>query len=79
MTVLTIRIFPDHCVVAMNVKSTHIPTTAVNCSVATSSSESLPNDGEKLNQSKKPLFLKWDSGREILSCKACIQSSSQQK
>ena len=47
----------------MNVKSTRVPTTAVSYSVATSSSESLPNNGEKPNQAKRPLFPKWDEGR----------------
>ena len=44
----------------MNVKSTRALNTAVSCSVATSSSESLPNDGENPNQPKRPLFPKWD-------------------
>ena len=41
----------------MNVTSTHTPTTAVSGSVATSSTKSLPNDGEKFNQPKRLLFL----------------------
>ena len=49
----------------MNVKSTRVPTTAVSCSVVTSSSESLPNDGEKPNQPKRPLFPKWDYGHAL--------------
>ena len=35
-------------------------TTTVSCSVATSSSESLPGDGEKPNQLKRFCFLKCD-------------------
>ena len=42
---------------------THVSTTAVSYSIATSSSESLPNDGEKPNQLKRLLFLKCDYGR----------------
>ena len=44
---------------SMNVTST----TAVSCSVATSSSESLANDGEKHNQPKRLLFTKCDYGQ----------------
>ena len=46
----------------MNVTSTHISTTVVSCSVATSLSESLPNDSEKPNQPKRLLSLKCDYG-----------------
>ena len=49
----------------MNVTFTHASTTAVSCSVATSSSESLPNDGEKPNQPKRLLFPKYDYGHKI--------------
>ena len=38
-------------------------TTAVSCSVATLSSESLSNDGEELNQPKRLLFPKCDYGK----------------
>ena len=51
MTVQTIRIFLDYCVVWMW-QSTHAFTTTVSHSVATSSSESLPSDGEKLNHQR---------------------------
>ena len=44
------------------------PTTAVSCSVATSSSESLPNDGEKPSQPKKFLFSKCDYGKISMKC-----------
>ena len=54
----------------MNVTSTCASTTAVSCSVATSSSESLPNNGEKPNQPKKLLFLKYDYGGR--KTKVCI-------
>ena len=37
--------------------------TEVNCSVATSSSQSLPNNDEKPNQPKRLLFLKCDYGK----------------
>ena len=37
--------------------------TAFSCSVATSSSESLPSDGEKPNQPKRLLFSKCDFGK----------------
>ena len=61
----------------MNVTSTSASTTLVSCLVATLSSESLPNDGEKPNQLKRLLFPKYDYG----GCKteACIQFSTQQK
>ena len=49
----------------MNVKSTRVPTTAVSYLVATSSSQSLPNNDEKSNQPKRPLFPKWDEGRGL--------------
>ena len=49
----------------MNVTSTHASTTAVSCLVATSSSESLPNDGVKPNQPKRLLFLKCDYDHKI--------------
>ena len=49
VTVLTIRTFPDHWVHGMNMTSIRASTTAVSCSVATPSSESLSNDGEKPN------------------------------
>ena len=49
----------------MNVTSTCASTTAVSCSVATSSLESLPNDGEKPNQPKRLLFSKGDYGHKI--------------
>ena len=42
----------------MNVTST----AAVSCSVATSASESFPNDGQKVNQ-PKGLFSKCDCGK----------------
>ena len=45
--VQTARIFPNYHVAS---------TTPVSCSVATSSSESLPNDGEKPNLAKEILF-----------------------
>ena len=45
--------------------STRASTTAVSCSVATSSSESLPNDGVKANQPKRLLFSKCDYGYKI--------------
>ena len=48
-----------------DVTSTRASTTAVSCSVATSSSESLPNDGENPNQPKRLLFSKCDSGSNI--------------
>ena len=49
----------------MNVTST----TALSCSVATLSSESLPNDDEKPNQPKKFLIPNCDYGK---ICEACI-------
>ena len=49
----------------MNVTSTRASTTAIICSVATSSSEFLPNDGEKPNQPKRLLFLKCDYDHKI--------------
>ena len=63
MTIQTLRIFPDYCV-AENVTST----AEVNCSVATSLSESLPNNGEKPNQPKRPLFPKYDYGKIFMKC-----------
>ena len=60
----------------MNVISTCTSTTAVRCSVATSSSESLPNDGEKPNQPKKLLFLKYDyDGHKTFKCSFVRHSS----
>ena len=56
----------------MNVTSTNTSTTAVSYSVATSSSESLPNDGEKPNQLKILLFPKCDYGSKNDFHKACI-------
>ena len=52
--------------------STYAPTTAVSCLVTNSSSESLPNDGEKTNQPKVTLFPKWDYGPKISISEACI-------
>ena len=49
----------------MNVPPTHASATAVSCSVATASSESLSNDGEKPNQPKRFLFTKCDYGHKI--------------
>ena len=40
---------------------TRTPTTAVSCSVITSSTKSLPNDGEKSNQPKRLLFFDWNA------------------
>ena len=58
----------------MHVKST----TAVSCSVTTSSLESLLNDSEKPNQPKRFLFPKCDYGK--ISVKPVhIQFSNQQK
>ena len=61
----------------INGKSTRTPITAVSCSVATSSSESLPNDGKKPNQPKRPLFLKRNYAQGVRfhpSCEACISA-----
>ena len=55
----------------MNVTST----TAVSCSVATSSSESLLNDGEKPNQPKRFLFPEYDYGKISMS----VHFSTKQK
>ena len=55
-----------------------ISTTAVCCLVATSSSECLPNDGEKPNQPKRLLLPKCGYGK--VSVKRCVQRfSTQQK
>ena len=40
----------------------NVTSTAVSCSVATSSSDSLPNDGEKCNQLRRFLFPKCNYG-----------------
>ena len=64
VTVQTIRIIICGLLHGMNVTST----TAVNCSVATSLSESLPNDGEEQNQLKRLLFLKCDYGKISMKC-----------
>ena len=61
MSVQIIRILLDYHVAS-------IYTTAVSCSVGTSSSESLPNDGEKPNQPKRFLFLKSDCGKIFVKC-----------
>ena len=59
----------------MNVTPTRVSTTAVSYSVATSSSESLSNDGEKCNQPKRLLFPKCDYGRKIsVKCLALSRS-----
>ena len=52
VTVQTIKKFLDYRMCGTNVTST----TAVSCSVTTLSSESLSNDGEKLNQPKRFSF-----------------------
>ena len=44
---------------------THTHIIAVGCSVATSSSESLPNDAEKPNQPMKHSFPKFDYARKM--------------
>ena len=62
----------------MNVTSTCASTTAVSCSVATSSLEALSNDGEKPNQPKRLLLPKCDYGQKI-SIKRTVQLSTQQK
>ena len=60
VTVQTIRIFwLDYRACGTNVTST----TAVSSSVATSSSESLPKDDEKLNQPKRFSFYKCNNGK----------------
>ena len=51
-----------------------ISTTAVSYLVVTSSSESLPNDGEKSNQPKRFLFQKCDYGK-IYTKGALFQSA----
>ena len=52
-------------------------TTAYCCSVATSSSESLPNDGEKPNQPKRFLFPKCDYGIISIKSASALQCSAE--
>ena len=63
--------------------STRASTIAVSCSVATSSSESLPNDVEKPNQPKRLLFPKYNRGCDYGGIEGfyevCIQFSTQQR
>ena len=60
----------------MNVTSTHASTTAVSCLVATLLSESLPNDGEKLNQPKRPCLRNAIMAIKLID-EACMQFSTQ--
>ena len=48
------------------------PTTAVSCSVATLPSESLRNDGEKPNQSKRRLFPKCGYDKDFRKVRASV-------
>ena len=61
--------------------STHASTIAASCSVATSSSESLPNDVKKPNQPMRLLFPKYNRGCDYRGTEgfyeACIKFSTQ--
>ena len=71
--------FPNDLDISRSLCGMHVKsTTAVSCSVTTSSLESLPNDSEKPNQPKRHLCPKCDYGK--ISVKpACIQFSTQLK
>ena len=74
MTVLAIRIFPDHRVTWMWHLLMHLL-----LQLATSSSKSLPNYGENSNQPKRLLFPNCDYGQWKDFYEVCIQFSTQQK
>ena len=71
--------FPNYLDISRSLCGMHVKsTTAVSCSLTTSSLESLPNDSEKPNQPKRLLFPKCNYGKISVKT-ACIQYSIKHK